>query len=150
MGIFLGIILTLIGFFFLYKNKKEDTQIKIIRETKTEFKYIRHPLNYNEYIDCYKSQLNILGDIRNNILHISVFDFCKEAQKDFILSSIIKDRYKKTILFNYGFIYINKKTYSLYGLSFLYRWKFVSFGLSGNVNFENNIYEIIGSAGLSF
>jgi hypothetical protein len=152
IGLCSGVILVIgVGVLCDYFREKKEPEIRIVKETKTEFKYIQHPLTCEEYKICYESQLNILGGIEEgNVFHVSVFDFCKKAEKDFILKTISKDVYKRTVLLNYGFISIDKKMYSLYGLTFTYRWRFVSFGLSGNTNLQNNIYMMSANAGISF
>jgi hypothetical protein len=113
-------------------SKRPVEKIKIVKQTKTEFKYIKQASTKEELKACYDSKLGITVKERDgNWIDIEARDKCKLAKKSIMVSPVIKNNYA----------YIN---YDMNNIQIMYYRKFGSFLIGAGVSSSKNVYVGIG------
>jgi hypothetical protein len=88
--------------FWEYKARKyffePETVIKIVKESKPIYKYIKKPKTVKEYKDCCESQIEIETRMRHNIMYITARDNWKMTEKKLKLDYKQKRNWKPVIV----------------------------------------------------
>ena len=82
----IGFSCILIGFCLGFFLKSKD--VKIVKETKTEFKYLKTPTTCEGFKECYDSKLGIEVKERGQWIDIVASDSCKEAKKSILVRPV--------------------------------------------------------------
>lgn len=78
------VLLCVVGAFFagIYYGQKPP-EIKIIKETKTEYKYIKQATTCEEWKKAYESPIEITGTTKADWLNVKATDGYKQSEKGF-------------------------------------------------------------------
>jgi hypothetical protein len=84
------ILLASVMGFWEYKARKyffkpPPTQIKIVKESKPVYKYIKVPVTNQDYKDCCESKIDIETQMQNNMMYIIARDNWKQTEKRVVL-----------------------------------------------------------------
>jgi hypothetical protein len=122
-----------ISFLAGYWWKEPVEKIKIVKETKTEFKYIKIATTIEELQKCYDSKLDIFADVKqDNWIQITAKDMCKVATKSI---HVVPESKRNCI-------YLSAGMNNYY--QFMYYRKFGNFQLGTGISYPGNIHVGIG------
>lgn len=72
---------------FTVARETKEPEIKIVKETKTIYKIKKVPITAKDFINCFRSRIEISGAMRDNWIDITSSDLCKQSKKSFKLKA---------------------------------------------------------------